>query len=86
LNPKIRNIVVTASLGSSLNLDGLALASNVIYEPEQFPAVILSLKEPYKASILIFASGKVVITGLKNSEQIEPIMKKLQHFIETNQY
>lgn len=86
LNPKIQNIVVTANLGSILNLDGLALASNIIYEPEQFPAVILRLKEPYKASILIFASGKVVITGLKTSEQIKPIMKKLQHFIETNQY
>jgi len=41
--------------------------TKAIYEPEQFPGAILRLKEPFKTSMLIFASGKVVITGLKSS-------------------
>ncbi|MFZ7137864.1 MAG: hypothetical protein ACOWW1_05550 [archaeon] len=85
LNPKVRNLVVTANFGASINLEGLALASNIIYEPEQFPAAILHLQEPIKASVLIFTSGKTVLAGLKGSKQIEPTVKALQHFIETHQ-
>ena len=83
LQPKIRNIVLTADLEKSINLEELSKKCKMIYEPEQFPSGILRIEEPYKATILIFASGKVVITGLKSSNQIKPAIRKLVNLLKT---
>ena len=40
---------------------------NAEYNPQRFSAVILRLREP-KATGLLFASGKLVITGPKNED------------------
>jgi transcription initiation factor TFIID TATA-box-binding protein len=85
LTPKIQNLVATADFGKSVNLENLAQNSKAIYEPEQFPGVILRIIEPFKTSVLIFASGKAVITGLKNEKQIEPIVNILSNLIDMNQ-
>jgi TATA-box binding protein (TBP) (component of TFIID and TFIIIB) len=85
LHPKTQNLVVTADFEKGIGLEKLSENSNAIYEPEQFSGAILRFTEPYEASILIFASGKVVITGLKNSAQIEPTIEKLAKLLETNQ-
>jgi transcription initiation factor TFIID TATA-box-binding protein len=82
LQPEVRNIVITASLESNLNLEKLAETPKTVYEPEQFPGVILRLEQPYKATISIFASGKMVVTGLTSSAQIEPVVQKVQKFVE----
>lgn len=84
---KIQNIVATADLGFRLDLDSIKRVGDtqIIYEPEQFPAAILRFKRPTKVTILLFASGKMVITGLRSSAQIEPIVQKLQDFIKINQ-
>lgn len=39
------------------------------YEPELFPGLIYRMKKP-QVTMLIFLSGKVVITGAKAREQI----------------
>ena len=63
---KLQNIVATGELGRHINIESLASKlPQVIYEPEQFPAAIHYAKELEGASILIFASGKVVFSGLK---------------------
>lgn len=80
--PKIQNLVIAVNLEKTLNLEKLAETPKVIYEPEQFPALILRLEKPYKASILIFGSGKIVIAGLKSSGEIEPTMQQILKFIE----
>lgn len=80
-----QNMVVTADFGRGLNLEKLSENTKAIYEPEQFPGAILRLEQPFKTSILVFASGKVVITGLKSSQQIEPTIQKLQQLIESNE-
>lgn len=49
---------------------------NIIYEPEQFPAAIYYAKELEGTSILIFASGKVVIAGLR-SERLVGIARRV---------
>jgi transcription initiation factor TFIID TATA-box-binding protein len=77
LQPETRNLVVTADFEKSVSLERLSETSKVIYEPEQFPGAMLRFSEPYKTTLLIFASGKVVITGLKSSAQIEPTIEKL---------
>lgn len=83
LEPKIQNIVVTADFGESVNLEELSKDCKMIYEPEQFQGGILRIEDPYKATILIFTSGKAVIAGLKSSSQIMPIIQRLADTIKT---
>lgn len=85
LQTKIRNLVVTADFETSLDLEKLSENLKAIYEPEQFPGAILRIEKPFKTSILIFASGKVVMTGLISTEQIEPTIKLLKQLIDSNQ-
>ena len=69
---KLQNIVATADLGQSVNLESIASKlPHVIYEPEQFPGAIYYAKELEGASILIFTNGKVVFVGLKRQELLE---------------
>ncbi|MCW3994963.1 MAG: TATA box-binding protein [Candidatus Bathyarchaeota archaeon] len=81
LEPKTQNIVATADFEQQVNLEELAQKTRVIYEPEQFPGAILRLQQPFKTSILVFASGKVVITGLKDSKQIETVVERIKELI-----
>ncbi|EEP82479.1 TATA-box binding protein [Uncinocarpus reesii 1704] len=62
-----RNIVATVNLDCRLDLKTIALhARNAEYNPKRFAAVIMRIREP-KTTALIFASGKMVVTGAKNS-------------------
>lgn len=85
LEPKVRNMVVKVDFERTFDLEKLAEGQGIIYEPEQFPGAILRLEKPFKASVLIFSSGKAIITGLVDSRQIEPTIAKLEDFIEANQ-
>jgi transcription initiation factor TFIID TATA-box-binding protein len=85
LQPKIQNLVVSADFESSINLEEVSEKTRAIYEPEQFPSAISRFEEPYKTSILIFTSGKAVITGLRSLKQIEPTIHVLRQQIELNQ-
>jgi len=77
LEPKVQNIVVMVDFGESINLEELAKNYKIVYETEQFAGGILRIKEPYKATVLLFASGKAVITGLKSSSHTGPIIQKI---------
>jgi transcription initiation factor TFIID TATA-box-binding protein len=68
---KIENVVASASLGTQLDLQALAVSlEGADYEPEQFPGLIYRIKEP-KTATLLFRSGKVVCTGAKSLEQVK---------------
>jgi transcription initiation factor TFIID TATA-box-binding protein len=62
---RVQNLVCTAKLKESLNLNTLAIGlglEKTEYEPEQFPGLIY--RPPGADSVvLLFASGRVVITG-----------------------
>lgn len=82
--PKIENIVATANLSFVLDLEKISIETGALYEPEQFPGAILRLSFPkhgIKATILLFASGKMVCTGLKRSEHLRTISQELLHKI-----
>ena len=67
---KVSNIVSSADLHSVLNLNAIALGlglENIEYEPEQFPGLVYRMSDP-KVVILLFGSGKLVITGGKKPE------------------
>jgi len=67
---QVQNIVASANLGVELNLEEAAfLLENTLYEPEQFPGLIYRMHNP-KVVILLFGSGKAVITGAKREEDI----------------
>jgi len=75
LEPEIhvQNIVASADLKTDLNLNAVALGlglENIEYEPEQFPGLVYRIKQP-KVVVLIFSSGKLVITGGKSPDECE---------------
>ncbi|KAF5423795.1 MAG: transcription initiation factor TFIID TATA-box-binding protein, partial [Candidatus Methanomarinus sp.] len=64
----IQNIVASADLGTKLNLNAIAIGlgfENIEYEPEQFPGLVYRINSP-KIVVLIFSSGKLVVTGGKS--------------------
>jgi transcription initiation factor TFIID TATA-box-binding protein len=87
INVKLQNIVATGDIGRTIDIEKLSVKlPNVIYEPEQFPGAIYYAKELDGASILIFASGKVVLAGLKRQELLEVgkrVLADLAHGLST---
>ena len=71
------NIVVSTSLGHDIPLEKMAATlSNTEYNPEQFPGLVLRIKDP-KTTALLFSSGKVVCTGARSMEKVEESIKKI---------
>lgn len=69
----VQNMVAIYDIGHALNLTNLTIAlglENIEYEPEQFPGLVYRVRDP-KVVCLLFGSGKMVITGAKNEEDIE---------------
>jgi transcription initiation factor TFIID TATA-box-binding protein len=79
LTYKIQNIVTSADLGTPINLNKIAVGFNldrIEYEPEQFPGLVYRLEEP-KVVVLLFGSGKLIITGGKKPEDAKNAVKKI---------
>jgi transcription initiation factor TFIID TATA-box-binding protein len=77
---RIQNLVCTAELGESLNLNALVIGlglESTEYEPEQFPGLVYRPAE-IGAVLLVFANGKMVITGAKNVETAESAYEHFQ--------
>lgn len=82
-NPKTKivNIVISTSLEHKIPLERLIMdLPNTEYNPEQFPGLIMKIREP-KASFLIFSSGKVVCTGTKSLEEVELALERLIEYM-----
>jgi len=76
---RTQNLVCTAELGKSLNLNALAIGlglENTEYEPEQFPGLIYR-PDTFDSVVLLFASGRVVITGAPDLETVEQTFSML---------
>jgi len=74
---KVVNIVVSTSLQHDVPLEKMAATlSNTEYNPEQFPGLVIRIKEP-KTTALIFSSGNVVCTGAKTMEEVDKSIKKI---------
>ncbi|HIP57319.1 MAG TPA: TATA-box-binding protein [Ignisphaera aggregans] len=74
---QIQNIVASASLGVEVSLEKAAfLLPNTMYEPEQFPGLIHRMNDPHVV-LLIFSSGKMVITGAKSEEEVYQAVRKI---------
>tara|TARA_Y100000310_G_C20626438_1_gene786186 strand:- start:382 stop:1002 length:621 start_codon:yes stop_codon:yes gene_type:complete len=68
---EIVNIVVSTALEKDVPLEKMAATlPNTEYNPEQFPGLVLRIKDP-KTSALIFSSGKVVCTGARTLADVD---------------
>ncbi|XP_046712617.1 TATA box-binding protein-like 2 [Silurus meridionalis] len=83
LDFKIQNMVGSCDVCFPIRLEGLVLTHQQFssYEPELFPGLIYRMVKP-RIVLLIFVSGKVVLTGAKDRseiyeafENIYPILK-----------
>lgn len=74
------NMVFTFDMHQDIDLNSLALSmglENVEYEPEQFPGLIYRPDE-FSSVILIFASGKLTITGVTSENDAKRLV---DHFL-----
>ncbi|KAE8209596.1 hypothetical protein CF319_g7640 [Tilletia indica] len=80
--PTLQNIVATVNLDVRLDLKTIALhARNAEYNPKRFAAVIMRIREP-KTTALIFASGKMVVTGAKSEDDSRLASRKYARIIQ----
>jgi len=81
----IVNVVASADIGGDVDLETVStVLDNIMYEPEQFPGAIYRMDEP-KVVILIFSSGKLVITGAKNAGQVHEAADKIRVTLMNNE-
>ena len=77
----IQNVVASVDLYFKIPLEKVAsilmTSSEVSYIPEQFPGLVVKIKEP-KTSALVFSSGKMVITGAKSASGIKEAVTALR--------
>ncbi len=82
----IQNIVGSCNVKFAINLETLQVDHQKFctYDPEIFPGLIYRMEKP-RIVLLIFCSGKVVLTGAKKREQlseafnkIHPVLKRCQ--------
>ena len=78
----VKNMVGSCDVGFKINIEQMADTYGGIYAPEMFPALDYRIE---RATLLIFHSGKLIITGTKTQEEIAeafakiyPIMQKCQ--------
>ncbi|KAL1924438.1 uncharacterized protein VTP21DRAFT_4092 [Calcarisporiella thermophila] len=75
---KIQNIVATTDAQFQIRLEEFALTHGQYcsYEPELFPGLVYRMMNP-KVVLLIFVSGKVVLTGAKLREDIYTAFQRI---------
>ena len=82
----IQNIVGSHDVGFTIKLETLLSKTvdsgqkDCRYEPELFPGLIFRMNKP-KVVLLIFASGKIVLTGAKRREEIYEAYHRIRNLL-----
>jgi len=78
---QITNIVASGSLSTPIDLEALceraSMGGGLIYEPEQFPAVIYRMESP-RVVFLLFSTGKIVCVGAKKEKDVYEAVENLR--------
>jgi transcription initiation factor TFIID TATA-box-binding protein len=77
---ELQNIVFSGDLEQEVDLAVLSIQlgmNETEYEPEQFPGLIFR-PENFSAVVLIFTSGKLIITGGTSQKEAEAVMRHIQ--------
>jgi transcription initiation factor TFIID TATA-box-binding protein len=81
----VQNIVCIGELNRNIDLNALSIGLGLEateYEPEQFPGLVYRPSN-HPAVTLVFASGKVVITGTPDLMSAEETFRHLQTRVST---
>ena len=76
---KIENVVATVSVDITEKIDLNQIArkhADVEYNPERFPGLVMRIEKP-KATILIFSTGKMVVTGMRKAREAPSVVEKV---------
>ena len=74
---RLDNIVCSSSLENDMKRGkGAERLTNTEYNPEQFPGLVMRIREP-KTSALIFSSGKIVCTGAKSLKMVRESINEI---------
>ena len=77
----IQNFVVSGDIKCGIDLNkATVVMDNVMYEPEVFPGLIYRMKDP-KSVLLLFSTGKIVCTGVKDEETVKLVFDKLYRVV-----
>lgn len=75
----IENVVATVTLDIKEKIDLNVIArkyADVEYNPERFPGLVMRIDKP-KATILVFSTGKMVVTGMRRADEAEGVVQKV---------
>ena len=78
----IHNFVIMDSFDLKTSIEKIIYAldnNKASYEPEQFPGLMY---KDFGASFLLFPSGKVIATGIKNQNEGEKALAKFRSLME----
>lgn len=73
-------MVASCAVDFKISLESLFHSQHAVYcrfNPETFPGLIYHMKQP-KICLLIFASGKIVLTGAKTRHDIDYAFSQIQ--------
>ncbi len=79
LDYKIENVVATVVVEITQKIDLNQIArkhADVEYNPERFPGLVMRIEKP-RATILIFSTGKMVVTGLRKAREAPRVVEKV---------
>ena len=79
LDYKIENVVATVVVEITEKIDLNQIArrhAEVEYNPERFPGLVMRIEKP-RATILIFSTGKMVVTGLRQASEAPKVVEKV---------
>ncbi len=70
-------VLVELVIANKINLNQIASNyADVEYDPEKFPGLVMRFDEP-RATILIFSTGKMIVTDLKDQSEVEKVVDKV---------
>ncbi|MBN1214496.1 MAG: TATA-box-binding protein [Candidatus Lokiarchaeota archaeon] len=75
---KIENVVATVIVEIQEKIDLTKIARkhvDVEYNPERFPGLVMRIEKP-RATILIFSTGKMVVTGMRKASEADAVVDK----------
>lgn len=73
---RINNVVGTVDLNQELDINYIEKNFKDVQKRIKFPGVIVSISKP-KATILLFHSGKCILTGLEHPDEIDLVVNLL---------
>jgi transcription initiation factor TFIID TATA-box-binding protein len=73
---KVVNFLATARIAEYLDLHQFSDDTGVEFEPDRFPGMSYRIEDP-KVCVLLFRSGRSVVTGAKTVKDIELALEKV---------